>query len=329
MYFWKVIAKDISGASTENNRGHHTFAVNTINDPPSPPILISPDSVTVESLDLVFNWLPSKDPDPYDKIFYNVTWINQYFLNDSLTTDSCFCIVDNLIENDRYTWYVIAQDQNSGSSESRHVPFWVDATPEPPTGFATISPANESAGLGSEVEFIWRRSIDPDPFDLVKYEIVYTLDTNDSTNYENISEIVDTTITLNLTENGVYYWKIMAYDKDQFITPSNNDEWYVFTVGNVAIDGGLLIPEEFALHSNYPNPFNPTTTIQYDIPKPSQVTLTIYNMNGQVVDRLVNQKQEPGFYSVQWDAQNVSTAVYIYRIQADGFSAFKKCLLIK
>ena len=164
---------------------------------------------------------------------------------------------------------------------------------------------------------------------MVKYEIVYTLNTDDSTSFECISEITDTTTTLNLTENGVYYWKIMAYDKDQFITPSNNDEWHVFTVGNVAIDGGLLIPVEFALHSNYPNPFNPTTTIQYDIPKSSQVTLTIYNMNGQIVEKLVNQKQEPGFYSVNWDARNVSTGVYFYQIRAEGFQQVKKCLLIK
>jgi len=90
-----------------------------------------------------------------------------------------------------------------------------------------------------------------------------------------------------------------------------------------------VIPKEFSLLQNYPNPFNPTTTFRYDIPKATNVTLTIYNMNGQVVERLVSQKQEPGFYSVNWDAGNVSTGVYFYQIRADGFSAVKKCLLIK
>jgi len=90
------------------------------------------------------------------------------------------------------------------------------------------------------------------------------------------------------------------------------------------------IRNEYTLNlTNYPNPFNPTTTIRYDIPKASQVTLTIYNMNGQVVERLVSQKQEPGFYSVSWGARNVSTGVYFYRIQADGFQQVKKMLLIK
>ncbi|MBU1872176.1 T9SS type A sorting domain-containing protein [bacterium] len=89
------------------------------------------------------------------------------------------------------------------------------------------------------------------------------------------------------------------------------------------------VPDNYSLHANYPNPFNPTTTIRYDIPKQSHVTLTIYNLNGQVVDKLVNRKQEPGFYSVNWDAQNVSTGVYFYQIKADGFQQVKKMLLIK
>ena len=91
----------------------------------------------------------------------------------------------------------------------------------------------------------------------------------------------------------------------------------------------LKNPLEYFLNQNYPNPFNPTTTIRYDIPKASQVTLTIYNMNGQVVERLVNKKQEPGFYSVNWDARNLSTGVYFYQIQAGDFQQVKKMILLK
>jgi len=88
------------------------------------------------------------------------------------------------------------------------------------------------------------------------------------------------------------------------------------------------VPGDFHL-SNYPNPFNPTTTIRYDIPEASNVTLTIYNMNGQIIERLIDQKQEPGSYSVNWNAGNVSTGAYICQIQADGFQQVKKMLLIK
>lgn len=88
-------------------------------------------------------------------------------------------------------------------------------------------------------------------------------------------------------------------------------------------------PKEFYLGQNYPNPFNPITTIRYDVPKTSDVILTIYNTNGQVVDVLINQKQEPGFYQVKWDASKVGTGVYFYHLKADDFKQVGKCLLLK
>lgn len=100
--------------------------------------------------------------------------------------------------------------------------------------------------------------------------------------------------------------------------------------GVVSIEPGKeMIVEAFILHQNYPNPFNPITTISYVLSKESDITLTIYDITGRLVETLVNEKQQPGYYSVQWDASQYSSGVYIYRIQADGFSAVKKCLLIK
>jgi len=97
------------------------------------------------------------------------------------------------------------------------------------------------------------------------------------------------------------------------------------------------LPQRFALSQNYPNPFNPVTTIQYELPQRSDVTLTIYDITGRLIETLVDQKQNVGRYSIQWDASQYSTGVYFYKIQvndpanggADGFSAVKKCLLIK
>lgn len=90
-----------------------------------------------------------------------------------------------------------------------------------------------------------------------------------------------------------------------------------------------VIPDQFGLRQNYPNPFNPITTISYDLPQESNVSLAIYDIFGRLVDTLVDQKQGAGNYTVQWEASQYSSGVYIYRIQADGFSAVKKCLLIK
>ena len=90
-----------------------------------------------------------------------------------------------------------------------------------------------------------------------------------------------------------------------------------------------VVPQELRLAQNYPNPFNPVTTIPYAIPEKSLVTLTIYNIAGQVVEVLVDQKMNPGYYSVQWDASKVGSGIYFYRIAADEFSDVKKCVIIK
>ena len=95
-------------------------------------------------------------------------------------------------------------------------------------------------------------------------------------------------------------------------------------------------PEAYALHENYPNPFNPETTIKYQLPDAGQVRLEVYNMLGQVVKTLVdNQFQNAGRYTLQWDATNnsgqpLSSGVYFYRVIAGGeFQSHKKMLLLK
>ena len=88
-------------------------------------------------------------------------------------------------------------------------------------------------------------------------------------------------------------------------------------------------PQEFALSQNYPNPFNPSTNISYTLPKMSRVDLTIYNMLGQKVVSLVNQTQEAGSYTINWEAGNVSSGVYIYRLTAGKQTFTKRMMLIK
>lgn len=77
-------------------------------------------------------------------------------------------------------------------------------------------------------------------------------------------------------------------------------------------------PEKFELYRNYPNPFNPSTIISYQLPVQSKVELKIYNMLGQEVAALVNSIQEPGYYPNSWNASNYSSGVYIYQIDVQG-----------
>jgi len=94
------------------------------------------------------------------------------------------------------------------------------------------------------------------------------------------------------------------------------------------------VPELFALHQNYPNPFNPVTTIRYDVPEQSMITISIYNVLGQRVRELVNTEHAPGYYRVIWDGTNangrpVTSGMYIYRITAGDYVSSKRLVITK
>jgi flagellar hook assembly protein FlgD len=93
-------------------------------------------------------------------------------------------------------------------------------------------------------------------------------------------------------------------------------------------------PKQFVLYPNYPNPFNPVTTLRYELPDDSYVDVTVYDMLGNVVHNLVNANESSGYKSVQWNATNnqgepVSAGVYLYKIQAGDFVDTKKMILLK
>ena len=89
------------------------------------------------------------------------------------------------------------------------------------------------------------------------------------------------------------------------------------------------IPKEFALYQNYPNPFNPVTTIEFDIPRESEVLFEIFNLMGEMVLKLVNGKLEAGRYKVKVDFGDMPSGVYFYRLRAGGFVSVKKMVLVK
>ena len=96
-----------------------------------------------------------------------------------------------------------------------------------------------------------------------------------------------------------------------------------------------ITPTEFELSQNYPNPFNPSTTIRYAVPNESKVSISIFNLLGQEVATLVNDIQSAGYHEVLFNAANLSSGVYLYRINAVStggakeFSSTKKLILLK
>jgi hypothetical protein len=89
------------------------------------------------------------------------------------------------------------------------------------------------------------------------------------------------------------------------------------------------VPGMFALHQNYPNPWNPSTTLCYDLPQNAFVTLTVYNTLGQQVAQLVDEEQELGSHEVVFRGDGLASGVYFYRLKAGDFSQVKKLILLR
>jgi hypothetical protein len=101
-----------------------------------------------------------------------------------------------------------------------------------------------------------------------------------------------------------------------------------FEYSNV-IEVLVVTPNKFELVQNYPNPFNPTTSISFSLPKSANVKLAVYNLLGQEVQTLINEFKEEGTHTVTFEAKNLNSGIYLYKLEADGFSSVRKMTLLK
>ncbi len=128
-------------------------------------------------------------------------------------------------------------------------------------------------------------------------------------------------------QNGISYYKWSSWTtENNFGGP--NIIWKIGNGNKNKLSSNTKLGK-FQLIGNYPNPFNPTTTIQYHIPKTSFVTLTVYDVLGDKIANLVYARETPGIYNVIFDGSKFSSGVYFYRLQAGDYSAVKKLLLLK
>ena len=107
-----------------------------------------------------------------------------------------------------------------------------------------------------------------------------------------------------------------------------NEEWVNY------INDEIIFPSYNTLNQNYPNPFNPETTISYQLPKNSEVELSIYNIKGQKVKTLVHEVLPAGEHAIIWDGRNsngnrVSSGIYFYKLEAGDYQKVKKMILLR
>jgi photosystem II stability/assembly factor-like uncharacterized protein len=165
------------------------------------------------------------------------------------------------------------------------------------------------------------------PLEISNKGVIFTVDSNwkiySSSDNGNIWE----DITSNTKYLKVHSFTVDKYDNiylatDESIWKSNTD-----TLTNVAEDD--IKPKEYFLSQNYPNPFNPSTTIKYSLAEAGRVTLSIYDLLGREVVKLIDEEKPSGEYEIKWNASGYPSGVYFLRMQAGEFSETRKFLLMK
>jgi hypothetical protein len=209
---------------------------------------------------------------------------------------------------------------------------------DPPGPFGLVSPPNDTTltfvGSDPSVRFVWSPSPDPD-LDTVRY----TLQT-DTVHLFNSGALRDTlvgTVTSKLLtfprRTAVYYWRVRASD-GQLVTIS-----FEYRRVNVAfttpVEERVESGEESMLEQNFPNPFNPATTIAFDLARPAAVRIGIYDVSGRLVRTLVDGKIAAGRHEIAWNGENnagigVPSGLYFYRMStSEGFTATRKMILLR
>jgi hypothetical protein len=176
---------------------------------------------------------------------------------------------------------------------------------------------------GSIVELLWQTSTEVNNYG---FEIERKADNNESANWEKVGFVdgsgnsnspKDYTFTdKNLIGGSEFAYRLKQVDNDGTYSYSNEVEVTV-------------VPDKYELYQNYPNPFNPVTNIKFSLPEVAKVKVDIFNIIGEKVRTLIDQNMEAGFHSIAFNAENLSSGTYIYRLQTENFTQIKKMLLMK
>jgi hypothetical protein len=306
---------------TINSFGEFIFAIPDLEEVAYAPVLREPvngDQQINQELPVNFFWSPRGLINSSHIQISTDEQFNSLVVNDSGLTETRYMLED-VEENSTYYWRVRIKNQAGISPWDEG---WFE-TSEPVVNI-NIPDGGETWQRGLLHYVRWSDNINEDVIvELHKGGVLY--------------EVIDTTIS-----SGAYAWDIfydlpVANDYQIKIISLSVDTLYDMSSGQFSvIDTTLSIDAEdqlvfssYKLEKNYPNPFNPTTTIGYQLPAVSQVKLSIYNLLGQKVATLVNEWQQAGQYQVSWNASGFPSGIYYYRIVAGEFQQIRKMILLK
>ena len=318
-YFWHVNAKNGAGSSAYGITWNFTT---TPAAPGSPALFFPPNNaINQPTTNLMFQWHPQPGTIRYSfQLATDSTFATGLIKNDTTLTDT-FRVVTGLTIKTRYFWRVSATNAGGNGPFS---PTWVFTSVIPlPTQVSAIGPADLAVIGTDSVRFSWY------PTSPVSDRYWFELAIDPSFTFVGIDSVLTDTskVVHSLLNNQAYYWRVRG---------GNGGGWGPFSITrrfNTLItsvgEGNRGIPQTFVLEQNYPNPFNPSTQIEFGVPKESHVKVEIFNVLGERVALLVDETRAAGYYTVQFNAGQVSSGLYLYRLTTAETSIIRKMMLLK
>ncbi|MBU2493991.1 MAG: T9SS type A sorting domain-containing protein [Bacteroidetes bacterium] len=160
----------------------------------------------------------------------------------------------------------------------------------------------------------------------IKYDVEYSQDSQFVNNNVVISDLNEPAYNTNGLSEGKWFWRARARDSEGYKEYSEIGNFILTQVTGVEDN---VLNNRFNLEQNYPNPFNPSTTIRFVVPEASNVKLRVFNTLGEQVAELFSGFRNAGTYSINWNAENISSGVYIYRLEVGSTVISKKMTLLK
>lgn len=314
-YYWRACGFNNTGLGPWSA----TFNFATLSQLPSAPVLLLPANGAINVvLTPALDWSDVSTATKYllqvalDSLFTNLV------INDSSMTVSQYTIPPGLLQNNtKYYWRVRAKNNFGWGNFS--VIFSFRTLLPLPTAPVLIQPANNSNTIRT-ITFKWTVQ----NAETRKIQI-----SNDSACSNIIKDtiVVPDSVRFSFIPGGTHYWRVAG------INASGQGPWsavWKFTVYPLSVNlYSSEIPKTFELHGNFPNPYNSMTKIRFDIPYRIYVRLAVFDLLGKAVNNIVNDNMDAGKYEFVFNANDLPSGIYFYRIEAGDFIISKKMVLIK
>ena len=322
-YFWRVSAEN----ATSTSGFSVTRRFRTVTAPPPPPQLVSPeDNATGVSTSPTVSWNSVGGATSYTVQVSMNTGFTSYVVNQSGIMVTSLAL-SNLSNGTRYYWRVSASNAGGASPNSgtRNFTTIVGA----PTIPSLVAPSAGATGISTTPTLSWNPAIGADSYNL-------QLSTSSSFGSLVVNRTGLTSTSSNITgllSSTTYFWRVSATNAGGTSPFSDARSFTTSPPSSVELIDGL-VPKEFDLAQNFPNPFNPSTHIRFSLPKEALVRVHVLDASGRVIRELVRERKSPGTYLVRWDGRGedgvvVTSGVYFYRFESPAYNRTMKMVFLK